>query len=161
MLFVRPGELTQALWKDFDLDAAEWRYVISKTKTPHIVPLPRQAIDLLSDLHPLTSHSPFVFPGERSPLTRPISTDTLRQALRSLGVPKEEATTHGFRATARTLLEEVLAVPVDLIEHQVGHTVRDPLGRAYNRTTHLEKRREMMQRWADYLDGLKHIHLGP
>jgi integrase len=155
MLFVRPGELTQAQWKDFDLNAAEWRFVISKTKTAHIVPLAKQAMDLLSELHPLTCHSPFVFPGERSPLTRPISTDTLRQALRSLGVPKEEATTHGFRATARTLLEEVLDVPIDLIEHQVGHTVRDPLGRAYNRTTHLEKRREMMQRWADYLLSLR------
>ena len=155
LLLVRPSELTHALWADINLETAEWRFVISKTKTPHIVPLPRQAIEILSDLHPLTSFSPFVFPGERSPLTRPISIDTLRLALRSLGVPKEEATTHGFRATARTLLEESLEVVADLIEHQEGRRAWGPLGRAYNRTTHLEKRREMMQRWADYLYELK------
>ena len=158
MLFVRPNELTGALWSDIDLESGEWRFVINKTKTPHIVPLPTQALKILKELKTLTGFSPFLFPGERSPLTRPISTDTLRQALRSLAIPKEELTTHGFRATARTLLEEVLRVPVDLIEHQSGHIVKDTLGRAYHRTTHLEKRREMIQHWADYLEGLKAPH---
>lgn len=84
-----------------------------------------------------------------------MSENAVLAALRSMGIPKEKMCGHGFRAMARTLLDEVLGFRPELIELQLAHSVRDPLGRAYNRTTHLEARREMMQRWADYLDELK------
>lgn len=154
LLFVRPGELRSARWADIDLEAGEWRFVVSKTKQPHIVPLASQAIAILRELHPLTGHRELVFPGERSPL-RPISENTVNAALRSLDIPREEMTGHGFRAMARTILEEHLKFPAHLIEAQLAHAVRDANGRAYNRTTHLEERRVMMQRWADYLDALR------
>lgn len=154
LLFVRPGELRSARWADIDLDYAEWRFVASKTKQPHIVPLASQAVAILRELHPLTGHRELVFPGERSPL-RPMSENTVNAALRSLGIPKEQMTGHGFRAMARTVLEENLKFPAHLIEAQLAHAVRDANGRAYNRTTHLEERRVMMQRWADYLDALR------
>lgn len=155
MLFVRPGELVKARWNDINLETGEWRFIVSKRHVPHIVPLANQAVEILRNLQRITGFSPFVFPGERSPKTRPISTDTLRQAIRSLGVSNDELTTHGFRATARTLLEEVLRVPPKLIEHQQGRAVRDPLGPTYNRTTFIEDRKKMMQAWADYLGKLK------
>lgn len=154
LLFVRPGELRSARWADIDLDSAEWRFVASKTKQPHIVPLASQAVAILRELHPLTGHRELVFPGERSPL-RPMSENTVNAALRSLGVPKEQMTGHGFRAMARTVLEENLKFPAHLIEAQLAHAVRDANGRAYNRTTHLEERKKMMQEWADYLDALR------
>jgi integrase len=154
MFFVRPGELRHARWEDIDLSKAEWRYVTSKTKTPHIVPLAKQAIEVLKDVHPYTRRSQYVLPGVRS-ILRPISENTITAALRNLGFDNTMMTAHGFRAMARTLLDEVLGFRPDFIEHQLAHAVRDPLGRAYNRTSHLDERRKMMQAWADYLDTLR------
>ncbi len=150
LIFVRPGELRHAKWEDIDFDAAQWSYIVTKTETPHIVPLATQAIAILKELNPLTGNGIFVFPSARSD-ARPMSDNAILAALRRLGISKEEATGHGFRATARTLLDEVLGVRPDLIEHQLAHAVRDPNGRAYNRTAHLQERRKMMQQWADYL----------
>lgn len=154
MLFVRPGELRHARWSDINLDTAEWRYTTSKTKTPYIVPLPAQAVTFLHEVRPFARRSEFVFPGVRS-ITKPISENTINAALRYLGFENTEMTAHGFRAMARTLLDEVLGFRPDFIEHQLAHAVRDPLGRAYNRTSHLEERKKMMQAWADYLDALR------
>jgi len=156
LLFVRPGELRQARWEEIDLEQAVWNIPKErvKTRTPHIVPLARQALEILEELKPLTGRSPFVFPSERS-YQRPMSENTLLGALRRLGYTKEEMTPHGFRAMGRTMLEEILQVRPEIIEQQLAHRVLDPLGRAYNRTTHLQERRQMMQAWADYLDELK------
>ncbi len=154
MLFVRPGELRKARWEDVDLEKAEWRFVASKTGTPHIVPLSSQAKEIFEDLRHLTRRSEFVFPGVRSS-KRPMSENTINAALRNLGFDGDTITGHGFRAMARTVLDEVLGFRPDYIEHQLAHAVRDPLGRAYNRTAHLAERRKMMQSWADYLDGLR------
>jgi integrase len=154
LVFVRPGELRTAKWADIDLDVGEWRFTASKTKQPHLVPLSIQAVAILRELQPLTGRREYLFPGERSPL-RPMSENTVNAALRSLDVPKEQMSGHGFRAMARTILDEVLKFPAHLIEAQLAHAVRDANGRAYNRTTHLEERRVMMQRWADYLDVLR------
>ena len=153
LVFVRPGELRNALWADIDLDAAEWRYHVTKTDTDHIVPLARQAVEILRDLHALTGHGLYVFPGARTN-GRPMSDNAILAAMRRLGISKEEMSGHGFRAMARTILDEVLNVRVDLIEHQLAHAVRDANGRAYNRTAHLPERKKMMQQWADYLDEL-------
>ncbi len=154
LVFVRPGELRRAEWKDIDLDAAEWRYIVSKTKTPHIVPLSRQAVEILRELHLLTGNGIFVFPGARS-TKRPMSDNAVLAGMRRMGITKEEMSGHGFRAVARTILDEVLGFRPDYIEHQLAHAVRDPNGRAYNRTAHLQERKKMMQEWADYLDKLK------
>jgi integrase len=156
LVFVRPGELRMAKWADIDLGAALWSYRVTKTKTDHIVPLSTQAIAILSKLKPLTGRGEWVFPGGRSN-GRPMSENGLLAALRSLGVEKDEMCGHGFRAMARTLLDEELGFAPHLIEHQLAHEVRDALGRSYNRTQHLDQRVEMMQRWADYLDGLKKL----
>lgn len=156
LVFVRPGELRKAEWADIDLDAAEWRYVVTKTRTPHIVPLSSQAVAILRELHPLTGHSRFVFPGARSN-GRPMSENAILAALRRLGIPKDEMSGHGFRAMARTILDEVLGVRIDWIEHQLAHAVRDTNGRAYNRTAHLPERHKMMQQWADWLDEQKAV----
>jgi integrase len=153
MLFVRPGELRNAKWADIDLAKAEWRFTTSKTKTPHIVPLAKQAVAILRELRPLTGLCPFVFPGQRS-RDRPMSDAAVNAALRRLDIAKATASGHGFRATARTLLDEILGYRVDLIEAQLAHAVRDPNGRAYNRTAFLPERKAMMQRWADYLGTL-------
>ncbi len=154
LVFVRPGELRKAEWSDIDLDAAEWRYTVTKTNTPHIVPLARQAVAILRELHPLTGRGRFVFPGARS-VERPMSDNAILAAMRRMGIGKDEMSGHGFRAVARTILDEVLGVRPDYIEHQLAHAVRDPNGRAYNRTAHLPERRKLMQQWADYLDKLK------
>jgi integrase len=154
LVFVRPGELRKAEWADFDLDSAEWRYTVTKTNTPHIVPLSTQAVEILRVLHPLTGRGRFVFPGARSN-SRPMSDNAILAAMRRMGIGKEEMSGHGFRAVARTILDEVLGVRPDFIEHQLAHAVRDPNGRAYNRTAHLSERKKMMQQWADYLDELK------
>ena len=154
LVFVRPGELRSAEWADIDLDAGEWRYTVTKTNTPHIVPLSRQAIAVLRQLQPVTGRGRFVFPSARSD-SRPMSDNAVLAAMRRMGIPKDEMSGHGFRAAARTILDEVLGVRPDLIEHQLAHAVRDPNGRAYNRTTYLPERRQMMQDWADYLDQLK------
>jgi len=154
LVFVRPGELRKAEWADIDLDGAEWRYTVTKTNTPHIVPLSRQAMEILLELHPLTGHGRFVFPGARSN-GRPMSDNAILAAMRRMGIDKDEMSGHGFRAVARTILDEVLGVRPDFIEHQLAHAVRDPNGRAYNRTAHLPERTKMMQQWSDYLDTLK------
>ena len=154
LVFVRPGELRKAEWAQIDLDAAEWRYLVTKTQTEHIVPLSRQALEILRELYPLTGKGQFVFPSGRSS-TRPMSDNAILAAMRTMGIAKNVTTGHGFRATARTILDEVLGVRTDLIEHQLAHAVKDPNGRAYNRTAFLPERREMMQNWADFLDQLK------
>jgi integrase len=154
LLFVRPGELRKAEWADIDLDGAEWRFTVTKTNTAHIVPLSKQALEILCELQPLTGRGRFVFPSARSN-QRPMSDNAILAALRRMGIPKDEMSGHGFRAVARTILDEVLGVRPDLIEHQLAHAVRDPNGRAYNRTAHLPERKKMMQQWADYLDKLK------
>lgn len=156
MLFVRPGELRQAEWVEIDLDAALWSIPASRMKTrqAHLVPLSVQSVQLLRDLHPLTGRGQYVFPGGRS-VRRPMSEGAVLAALRVLGFDKDKATGHGFRASARTLLDEVLGYRPDIIEHQLAHAVKDPNGRAYNRTTHLVERARMMQKWADYLDHLR------
>lgn len=154
MLFVRPGELRRAEWSGFDLDKAEWRYFVTKTKTEHSVPLAHQAVSILRDLHALTGHGQFVFPG-RDP-KKPMSEAAINAALRRMGYDtKTEITGHGFRAMARTILAEELHQKPEVIEHQLAHKVPDALGTAYNRTKFLRERREMMQLWADYLDKLK------
>mgnify|MGYP003392441273 CR=1 FL=1 len=156
LVFVRPGELRAAEWQHIDLDAKEWRYFVSKTSVQHIVPLSTQAVTILEELRPLTGHGRFVFPSERTPSgDRCMSDNTLNAALKRLGYGKDVMTAHGFRAMARTILDEVLGVRPDFIEHQLAHAVKDPNGRAYNRTAHLPERHKMMQTWGNYLDGLK------
>ena len=154
LVFVRPGELRQAEWKDIDLDAAEWRYIASKKGNAHIVPLALQAVTILREVQALTGEGRYVFPSARTS-ERPMSDNAVLAAMRRLGIAKDEMSGHGFRAMARTILDEVLGFRPDLIEHQLAHAVRDPNGRAYNRTAHLPERRKMMQAWADYLDKLK------
>jgi integrase len=154
LVFVRPGELRRAEWSDIDLDTKEWRYTVTKTNTPHIVPLARQAVEILRELRPLTGNGRYVFPCARSN-TRPMSDNAILAAMRRAGIEKDEMSAHGFRAVARTVLDEVLGFRPDYIDHQLAHAVRDPNGRAYNRTAHLPERRKMMQQWADYLDTLK------
>jgi integrase len=154
LVFVRPGELRKAVWADIDLDAAEWCYHVTKTDSEHIVPLATQAVATLRELHALTGDGEYVFPGARTN-GRPMSDNAILAAMRRLGIAKDEMSGHGFRAMARTILDEVLGVRPDLIEHQLAHAVKDPNGRAYNRTAHLPERRKMMQQWADYLDKLK------
>lgn len=156
LVFVRPGELRQAEWTEIDLDAAEWNIPAErmKMKQPHLVPLSARAIEILRELKALTGNCRYVFPSGRS-FVRPMSNNAINAALRRMGFDKDEMTGHGFRAMARTILDEVLQVRPDYIEHQLAHAVKDPNGRAYNRTAHLAERRKMMQTWADYLDGLK------
>lgn len=156
LVFVRPGELRQATWSEIDLDAARWEIPAKRMKmdSDHIVPLSSQAVEILADLQPLTGQGELVFPGARS-ATRPISDNTLNAALRRMGFTKEQMTAHGFRAMARTMLEEELGFRYEIIEHQLAHVVRDANGRAYNRTRHLKDRARMMQAWADYLDRLR------
>jgi integrase len=154
LLFVRPGELRHGEWKDIDFTAAEWRYTVSKTKTEHIVPLAKQAIKILKELQPLTGDGKYLFPSARSP-HRVMSDNACLAAMRRMGIKQEEMTGHGWRAAARTILDEQLHFPVHLIEHQLAHAVRDALGRSYNRTQHLPERKKMMARWANYLDRIK------
>ncbi len=157
MLFVRPGELRSMEWAELDLDAAEWRIPGSKMKmkVDHLVPLSTQALELLQGMKPLTGSRRYVFPSMGRSEDRPMSENTINSALHVMGISKETHTAHGFRAMFRTIADEVLGERVDLIEHQLAHNVKDPLGRAYNRTSHLPARREMMQRWSDYLDKLR------
>ncbi|MBB5188922.1 integrase [Zhongshania antarctica] len=154
LTFVRPGELRKAKWAEIDLDKAEWRYYVTKTKSDHIVPLCKQAIDILRELQPLTCNSEYVFPSART-LRRPMSDNAVLSAMRRMGIGKDEMCGHGFRAMARTILDEELHFRPDWIEHQLAHAVKDVHGRAYNRTAHLPERKKMMQAWADYLDSLK------
>jgi integrase len=154
LVFVRHGELRAARWADIDLGAGEWRFAASKTGQSHIVPLSAQAVAILHELQPLTGRGEFVFPNARGG-GRHMSQVATLSAMRRLELPAELVTNHGWRATARTLLDEVLGFRPDIIEHQLAHVVKDPLGRAYNRTSHLPERKVMMQTWSDYLDGLR------
>jgi len=156
LVFVRPGELRTAEWSEINLDAAEWRIPGSKMKmkADHLVPLSGQAVQILRAILTVTGHGRYVFPSVRTG-NRPMSENTINAALRGMGYSSEVHTAHGFRAMARTIMDEVLGERVNLIEHQMAHQVKDPNGRAYNRTAHLPERRKMMQRWADYLDKLR------
>ena len=162
ILFQRPGELRAAAWAEFDLDKALWTIPAARMKRsvdgkkngdPHLVPLPTQALEILRKLHPITGHSALCFFGERSH-DRPISDNTLRAALLTLGYGPDKQSVHGFRATARTLLAEVLDFDPVVIEAQLAHAVKDANGRAYNRTQYMKHRAGMMQQWADFLDKL-------
>jgi len=154
MLFVRPGELRKAEWASLDLDAAVWRYTVTKTDTAHLVPLASQTVDILRELHALTGHGRYAFAG-RDP-QKPMSENTVNAALRRLGYDtQKDITGHGFRAMARTILHEELHFDPAVIEHQLAHSVPDALGTAYNRTKFVKERTVMMQVWADYLDKLK------
>ena len=154
MLFVRPGELRAMKWADVDLERGEWSYMVNKTKTPHFVPLAEQALAVLREIQPLTGHSTFVFPSARTTKS-PMSNMAINAAMRRMGIDtRTEITGHGFRAVARTILDELLGFRPDFIDHQLAHVVRDPNGRAYNRTAHLAERKKMMQAWADYLENL-------
>ncbi len=163
LVFLRPGELRKAEWCEFDLDAATWtvpaarmkgRVKAKKNGAPHVVPLAPQAVAILRELHPLTGSGRYVFP---SPLTpeRPLSENGVLQALRRMDFTRDEITGHGFRATARTIAAERLGIAPEVIEAQLAHRVPDALGRAYNRTLFLDQRRELMVKWADYLDRLR------
>lgn len=155
MLFVRPGELRTAEWADIDLDAAEWRFVSSKRDVPHIVPLSTQAIAILRNLHPLTGHARYVFPGARDK-AKPMSEVAINAALKRMGVDtQKEFTGHGVRPIARTILREVLGFEAEVIELQLAHRKKDPNGAAYDRVAFLAVRKQMMQAWADYLDEIK------
>ena len=164
LVFQRPGELRFSQWSEFDLDAATWLIPIERMKLKkaqkirragekHLVPLSRQAVSILRELKPLTGHRDYVFPAIRG--NRPMSDNTLNAALRTMGYTKDVMTAHGWRATARTMLAEVLNFPPPAIEKQLFHAVADPLGESYNRAQHIEERIKMMQAWADYLDKLK------
>lgn len=156
LVFLRPGELRNAEWVEIDLEKGEWNIPSEKMKMrqPHLVPLASQAVAVLREVKALTGLSRYVFPSARTG-ERPMSNNAVLAALRRMGYEKEEMSGHGFRAMARTILDEVLGVRPDYIEHQLAHAVRDPNGRAYNRTAHLVERRKMMQQWADYLEKLK------
>jgi integrase len=156
LIFLRPGELRQAEWSEINLEQAEWNIpaVRMKMRDPHLVPLSTQAIAILEEIKALTGRGHYIFPGLRTH-DRPMSNNTILAALRRMGYEKDEMSGHGFRAMARTIMDEVLQFRPDYIEHQLAHAVRDPNGRAYNRTAHLVERRKMMQQWADYLDKLK------
>lgn len=155
LLFVRPGELRTAEWAGIDFDKAQWCYFVTKTKTEHLVPLATQAVAILRELHALTGTGRYVFPGARTN-GQPMSNGAVDVALRRAGYStREEQSGHGFRAMARTILHQEMGIAPEVIEHQLAHRVPDALGTAYNRTKFLVQRREMMQRWADYLDKLR------
>ena len=164
LVFLRPGqELREARWDEFDLGNATWSVPAARMKRrkagkengpDHIVPLSRQAVAVLEELWPLTGRQPLVFQGLRN-REKPMSENTLNAALDSLGFSAGEHRAHGFRASARTMLAERLAIAPEVIEAQLAHAVPDALGRAYNRTTFMTQRRDLMQRWADYLDQLR------
>ncbi len=151
--FVRPSELRLARWADFDLEGGEWRFTVTKTNTPHIVPLATQAIEILNDLYALTGHCEYVFSITGN---KPMSDGTVNKALRRLGWDTQtEYTGHGARSMARTILAERLGELPEVIEHQLAHKVPDALGTAYNRTKYLAQRKKLMQTWGNYLDELK------
>jgi integrase len=162
MLYQRPGNLRDMEWTELDLEAALWTIPSMKMKRTkvekeqgeaHVVPLPRQAVELLRGLQPLTGHGRYVFPGERSH-DRPMSDNSVRSALYALGFGKEQ-TWHGFRASARTMLVDQLDLDPLAIEANLAHAVKDANGRSYNRTQYLRKRFDQVQQWADYLDRLR------
>jgi integrase len=154
LIFARPANLAAAEWDEFDLDAAEWRIAADKMKMKdaHIVPLSRQAIALLRDIHPLTGSKRYVFASNKSS-EKHISRESIGAAIRRMGYQGQH-TAHGFRTTASTLLHEQ-GYHSDMIERQLSHAERNQVKAAYNRAQHLPERRLMMQSWADYLDALK------
>lgn len=163
LLFCRPGELRHMEWAELDLEAGEWvipgaklkgRTTRKDSRDPHLVPLSHQAVAILRQLQPLTGRGRYVFPSARGG-DRPMSDNAVLSALRRMGIEKSEMSGHGWRATARTIGAEVLNFRPDLLEAQLAHTVKDANGRAYNRTTFAAERRDMMQRWADFLDSIK------
>lgn len=163
LLLLRPGELRQAQWVDVDLEAALLTIPSERMKRkksekaggpPHLVPLAPQAVELLRDLQVLTGHTRFVFPALTTS-QRCMSENTVRSALRRLGYGNDDMTAHGFRAMARTMIAERLGVQPEIIEAQLAHAVAGPLGRAYDRTTYMDQRRDMMAKWADYIDRLR------
>lgn len=156
LLFQRPGEIRGMEWAEINWEEERWEIPADKMKIrqPHIVPLCTQSIDLLKELHRLTGRGRYVFPSARG-ASRCLSENGVRSALRTMGYDNDTMTPHGFRAMARTIMDEVLNYRVDWIEQQLAHAVRDANGRAYNRTAHLPQRKDMMQGWANYLDNLK------
>jgi integrase len=152
-LFCRPGELRTMRWSEIDLDAGTWSRTLTKTGNDLVSPLPSQVIELLRWLHPITGHCGYVFPNARSPRgDRPMSEVAVLAAMRSLGINKDELVGHSFRAMARTIGDETLGFRPDVLEHALGHRVKDALGGAYNRTTFIDERRRFAQAWADWLD---------
>ena len=156
LLFQRPGEIRHMEWSEINWTDRRWEIPANKMKMrrDHLVPLSSQAIGELKNIQCLTGNGLYVFPSARGG-SRPLSDNGVRTALRTMGYSNEQMSPHGFRAMARTILDEVLDYRVDWIEHQLAHAVKDPTGRAYNRTTFLHQRAEMMQGWADYLEGLR------
>ena len=156
LLFQRPGEIRRMEWSQIDWCSRMWAIPAERMKSdrPHLVPLANQALEILDELHRLNGRSQYVFPSVRG-RSRCLSENGVRTALRNMGYSNEQMTSHGFRAMARTLLDEELHFSPDWIEHQIAHSVKGPLGRAYNRTTHIKGRANMMQAWADYLDELR------
>lgn len=155
LVFTRPSELRRAKWADINLEAGEWRYLVTKTKSEHIVPLSSQAIAILKTMHAVSGYGEYVFQGGRDP-KKAMSEAAINAALQRMGYnTQKDITAHGFRAMARTILHERLNIDPAIIEHQLAHKVPDALGSAYNRTKFLEQRKAMMQQWADYLDELK------
>ncbi|MCK4502252.1 MAG: integrase arm-type DNA-binding domain-containing protein [Desulfuromonadales bacterium] len=172
LVFQRPGELRFAEWSEFNLDGSVWEIPIARMKLDrkmkvaragekHLVPLSRQAVAILKELYPLTGQGRLVFPSVRtapdsnSKHAKPISENTLNSALRGLGYSKDMMTTYGWRAVARSLLDEVLGHTPTAIEEQLFRVVADPLGESFNWENNIEERHRLMQVWSDYLDGLK------
>ncbi|MGC1808505.1 MAG: integrase arm-type DNA-binding domain-containing protein [Candidatus Binataceae bacterium] len=154
LTFVRPGELRKAEWSEFDLDGAAWRIPAARMKmrAEHLVPLSRQAVEVLRELHPLTGGGRYVFPSARTTL-RPMSENAITAAIRYMGYEQGKMTGHGFRTVASTTLNE-LGWSADAIERQLAHSERDEVRGAYNRAAYLDERTRMMAAWADYLDAL-------
>ena len=153
LLFQRPGEIRKMTWQDVDLDAKEWRYLVTKTKVQHIVPLSDQAVEILKSVQQVTGDDNYVFPSIRNN-GRPMSDGTIGTALKAIGYSSDDMCPHGFRTTASTLLNEQGWSP-DAIERQLSHMPKDQVRAAYNRAQYLDERRRLMQSWADYLDSLK------
>lgn len=168
MLFVRPVTLAEMEWVDVDLDKAEWRIPVERSGTKkckrlkeiqrgeivHIVPLSRQAVAILRDLHPLTGNGRYAFSGARN-REKPISPESIRKALRIMGFSKEDITTHGFRHVASTALNETELFPEKIIEKQLAHATGGKTELIYNAAEYLPARHKMMQYYCDYLDRLK------
>jgi|UPI0003714B47 integrase len=156
LVFLRPGELRQLRWEWVNIDEQEIRLPadIMKMRQRHIVPLSKQALQILEEIRPLTLAGCYVFPSVRGHL-RPMSENTINATLRRLGFDKSEMCAHGFRGMASTLLHEQ-GYPSDWIERQLAHKEGNAIKAAYNHARHLSERRKMMQAWADYLDAVKH-----
>lgn len=152
-IFQRPNEIRGLLWEEVDFEKHQLSFIASKTHQEHIVPLSRQAFDLLKQAEELRTTSKFVFPSCKTN-KECISEGTISGALERIGY-KGKQTHHGFRATACTITDEEMEFPTDAVEHQLAHKVKDSNGRAYNRTTKLRRRRQLMQLWSDYLDTLR------